>query len=195
MPPEEPLAPRIVLVRHAKPMVDPGRPSHEWDLEDGAWEDVVSLAAHLGPFDVDGIITSPERKAVATAGIIATELRLPVVVEPALHEQGSQAVPWVGSERVFREAVARHFARPREVVLGNESSDDAVKRFCAGVERARACYRFPLLVGHGRVMSGFIAPIAETRPMEIWTDLRMPDAFIVDIQNQIWRRIGEKETQ
>ncbi|HEV2072160.1 MAG TPA: histidine phosphatase family protein [Thermomicrobiales bacterium] len=165
---EEPLASRILLVRHAMTVVDAGRSSREWDLEEGAWRDVLSLAAHLGPFNVDGIITSPERKAVATAGIIATELRLPVVADPALHEQGGEAVPWIRSERVFREAVARHFAWPTGVVLGNESSDDAVKRFGAGVQRARARYRFPLLVGHGRVMSGFIARIADTEPMEVW---------------------------
>ncbi len=186
---EEPLESRILVVRHAKPVVDAGRPSREWDLAESTRDDVLSLAARLGPFDVDGIITSPERKAVATAGIIATELRLAVVEDPAMHEQGGEAVPWIGSESAFHEAVARHFARPAEVVLGNESSDDAVKRFGAGVERARAHYRFPLLVGHGRVMSGFIARITDTHPMQVWTDLRMPDAFVVDVQNKIWRRI------
>lgn len=195
MPPEKPLALRILLVRHARPLVDAGRPSHEWDLEDGASEDIVSLSPYLRRFNVDGIITSPERKAVSTAGIIASVLRLPVVVEPALREQGNEGVPWVGGEHLFREAVAHHFARPCEVVLGNESSDDAVKRFGAGVERARAWHRFPLLVGHGRVMSGFIARIAGMQPMEVWTDLRMPDALIVDIENKTWRRIGEKEIQ
>lgn len=192
---EESLAPRIVLVRHAQPVVDPQRPAHDWELAEAAVEGILSLAAQLRALGIDGIMTSPERKAVATARIIALELGLAVVEEPALREQGGEPMRWIESEEAFHAAVARHFAKPEEVVLGNESSDDAVKRFITAIERARAHYHFPALVGHGRVMSGFMARVIDTRPIDVWKDLRMPDAFVVDLLRCTWTRIGGKETQ
>lgn len=190
---EESLAPRIVLVRHAKPVVDPQCPAHDWGLVEGAEENLLSLVARLRPLDVDGIITSPERKAAATARIIAIELGLGVVEEPALREQGGEYVPWIGTKHGFRAAVGGHFARPEEAMLGNESSTEAVERFITAIERARARYHLPLLVTHGRVMSGFLARVLDTYAVSVWKELRMLDALVVDLLRRTCLRVGAKE--
>lgn len=190
---EESFAPRIVLVRHAEPVVDPQSPARDWGLAEGAEENLLSLVGRLRPLDVDGIITSPERKAASTARTIAIEFGLGVVEDRALREQGGKYVPWITTEDEFRAAVARHFARPEEAVLGSESSSEAVECFVVGVERARARYRLPLLVTHGRVMSGFLARVLDTHAMSVWKELRMPDAFVVDLLNRTCLPIGAKE--
>ena len=191
---EKSLAPRLVLVRHAEPVVDPQRLAHEWQLADGAEKEALSLAAQLRSLGVDGIMTSPERKAAATAEVIAIVLGLELGEETLLREQGGESVPWFESGSAFRTAVADHFSRPDEVVLGNESSNEAVERFATAVERARSRYRFPLLVAHGRIMSGFAGRVIDTHPMDFWKDLRMPDAFVIDFLTRTCKRLGAKET-
>lgn len=171
---------RIVLVRHATPLIDPARPAGEWALDERSAGDVRRLAEALQRLGVDSLVTSPEPKAARTAHLIAQALRLRVTHDDALREQGGGTVPWFDDQAAFRSAVADHFLRHKEAVFGRESSDAAVARFREGVDRACARHSLPVLVTHGRVMCGYMGRTLGRDPMEFWSDLQMPDAYVVD---------------
>jgi broad specificity phosphatase PhoE len=170
---------RLVLVRHARPDIDPLRPAGEWPLAAGAAASVERLAASLDGLGADGVITSPEPKAAATARILSTALDLPLSEDDAFREQGGDGIPWFDDPAEFHAAVANHFARHDAVVFGAESSSMAALRFANGVERSRSMYRYPIVVTHGRVMCGYLRRATGVDPMTIWPSLQMPDALAV----------------
>lgn len=183
----------IVLVRHARPAIDPVRPAGDWLLADDANESVLRLAEGIGAVGADGIVTSPEPKALGTARLIAGRLDLPVMVDEALREQGGDMIPWIAGPEEFRAAVREHFGRADEAVLGDEPSADAAARFAEAVERARGQFRCPVVVTHGRVMCGYLGASFGIDPMEIWETLRLPDAFVLDLVSGSVVRIQGKE--
>ena len=171
---------RIVIVRHARPAIDPGRPAGTWELATGAGEAVERLAGALRPLGPNGVIASPEPKARATGEIIARCLGLGIAMDDAFREQGGEAIPWLDGD-AFHAAVLEHFARPDAVVLGDESSAEASHRFAAAVARARARFSSPLITTHGRVLCGYLARELGIDPVPIWPALRLPDALVVDL--------------
>ena len=174
---------KVVLVRHARPEIDPAHPAGTWTLAADAGAAVDRLASNLAGLGVDSIVTSPEPKALATGTIIARALDVPLSEDDAFREQGLDTVPWIPAPEGFVAAVRDHFARPDEAVLGDEPSATAAARFAAGVERALALHRFPIVVTHGRIMCGYLHQATGVDPMEIWPSLRMPDALVVDLDN------------
>lgn len=182
---------QIVLVRHARPVIDPERPAGAWRLDPAANEDVRRLAASLGEWGVDGIIASPEPKAAATAGGIGRALGLTVGIDDRLREQGNDTVPWMDPD-TFRVTVERHFRAPDEVVMGTESSVSAADRFGEAVEAALSCWRRPVVVTHGRVMTAWCARIAGVDAVRFWHGLAMPDAWVVDRDARRCWRVGER---
>ena len=188
-----PKAARIILVRHARPVMDRKQPASRWPLDPSGTETVARLAGILRTTGADGVVASPEQKALETGRIIASELRLPLSIEPDLREQGGEQVPWMDSGEDFRAAVAGHFPRPAQVVLGAETSCDAVDRFEMVVNRARLNHRFPVLVTHGRILCGYMARVLDLDPMSIWPRLLMPDAFAIDLDARRWQRVDEED--
>jgi hypothetical protein len=76
-------------------------------------------------------------------------------------------------------------------VFGDEPSSRAAERFSGGVARATAVYRFPVIVTHGRVMCGYLREAIGVDPMDVWPALRMPDAYVVDLEGGSLERLGE----
>lgn len=185
------LSTQIILVRHGKPLIDPARPAADWPLDTDAAGDVTRLAGSLAPSGVDAVVTSAERKAIGTGEIIAHALGVPARVDARLGEQGDGTVPWIAEPAAFRAAVQRHFRMSGDRVLGEESSGEAAIRFAGAVEAVRATYRLPVLVTHGRVLSAYVARVTGQDAWAFWNDLRMPDAFLLDLQRRAWRSIEE----
>lgn len=184
---------RIVLVRHAKPVISSEGPAHTWPLDPSAFGSIARLSGPLRALGVDAVVASPEAKARETGRIIAAELEIPFSTEIELREQGGGQVPWIESAEAFRAAVAEHFARADEIVLGSESSRMAVERFENAVSRSCMDHRNPVLVTHGRIMCGYMASILNLDPMEIWPTLSMPDALAIDLDTGRWCRVSEEE--
>lgn len=187
------LASRVVLVRHARPVVDPAADPGSWVLDPSARGEVTVLATRLLAFEPDGVISSPEAKALETGQHLARALGIPCGVDDDLREQGGATVPWIASPEAFRDVVADHFAHPENVVLGEESSRMAADRFAKGVERARSVRQCPVIVTHGRVMCGYLASVLSADATTIWCTLRMPDALVVDFDTMQWCSIRQEE--
>lgn len=183
---------RMVLVRHARPVIDPNTSPELWELKAGAEDDVKRLAKAIRTVGCDGVVVSPELKARRTGEILARCLELPVMIDPAFIEQGGGRVPWL-PDRAFLAAVEEHFAHGDRVVFGTETSHQAAARFASGIEHASAGTTCPVVVTHGRVMCGYVANMIGVDPVPIWRSLRLPDAFIMDLSARTFRRIDARK--
>src|SRR5690606_2320553 len=83
---------------------------------------------------VTALWSSTEPKAVDTARAMGEELGLGDVTElEGLDEHRRGALPIVG-DLEWRETIRRLFDRPGELVLGEETADEARTRFGAAIE-------------------------------------------------------------
>ncbi|MPZ71089.1 MAG: hypothetical protein GEU71_16425, partial [Actinobacteria bacterium] len=81
---------------------------------------------------------------------------------------------WVETEADFVRLVEDAFARPDEVVIGNESMDAAAKRFEDSLRPRLERAENVMVVAHGRVISAFVANHNEIDVFELWDGLEMP---------------------
>ncbi len=74
------------------------------------------------------------------------------------------------------EAVARLFARPVELVFGDETAIEAKNRFSGAVESVLAAnpQENIAIVTHGTVLSLYAAQFAGQEPISFWCNLGMP---------------------
>jgi 2,3-bisphosphoglycerate-dependent phosphoglycerate mutase len=180
---------RVILVRHARPIIAPDVPAESWMLAPDVGTDVEGLAESIGRYGADGVVASTEAKAHGTAEMIAHALELPLSLDPAFREQGGGQVPFL-SDRDFFDAVARHFERRDEVILGSESSAQAAQRFEIGIEALGDRFACPVVVTHGRVMCAWMARALAVDPLPIWRTLLLPDALVVDLAEGTVERIA-----
>jgi broad specificity phosphatase PhoE len=165
----------LLLVRHSVPELDPSVPSEEWRLsEEGrgrCWE----LARHITVYEPQRLLSSPEPKALETAELIAPVLGLHVEVEDGLRETARRTVGWMEQD-ALHERIRELFARPDEVVFGEESANAALARFSRVVERVEE----PAVhVTHGTVMSLFVAGSDPDGGFSFWTTLGLPDVVML----------------
>ena len=158
----------MILVRHAKSLVDPTLPPAEWELT----PEGQAAAAELGK-TLRGrtVVASTERKAIFTAAALGLG---EATISGAFCEV---ARPFYDGAGVLQTHVAEWFAG--ETVAGWETRSDAVARFAGGI----ASYDTDdlIVVTHGTVMTAWLWSIgAVEEPLAFWSDLRMPDAWGLD---------------
>ena len=174
-----------MLVRHAKPILIPEQPARAWPLADEGRAQASGLVERIRPFAPDLVVTSIERKARETGDAIAAGLCLECQIVDGFHEQGGDSVPFIDDPAVFRTSVERHFEHSGRAVLGDESSDDAARRFSAALDRVAQRFPLverPLVVSHGRIMAAFLGRLTGRAPGEIWRGLALPDLVTVDLE-------------
>lgn len=105
---------QVVLVRHARA----GQrstwegPDAERPLDERGRDQAVALAGLLAAYAVERIHSADTRRCLETVEPLGAALRLPVLAEPLLSEDGSAEDP-VGAERVVADLVSR----PGQAVL------------------------------------------------------------------------------
>lgn len=171
--------PRLILVKHSLPLIEAERPRNEWRLSDEGRARAARLAERLRAYDVEGIVSSPEPKALETAQIVGASLALGVETIDALREHDDRDVPFQ-DEQGFRRSVQEFFARPSEAIFGPETADDAHERFSRGVETLMASRpeTTAVVVAHGRVISLFVARRNRVDAYDLWGRLGLP-SFVV----------------
>ena len=144
----------LVLVKHARPEVDPALPSSQWTLGVEGLEGSLRLAQRLRPLELDLVVSSVEPKAAETARIVARELELPVQSGHDLHEQERASAGYLDANR-FQAAIKHVFAAPGEVVFGEESGDAAGARFGNAVDALAEAHpgRRLCIVAHGTAIA------------------------------------------
>ena len=116
---------RVVLIRHAEPLVADGTPAAQWPLSDQGRHDASTLGRRLADGSTATIVwTSPERKARETAALafpsIATHVR----------EQLSEVQrAWYANPDELAACVASYLRG--EMVEGWERRDDVIARLAS----------------------------------------------------------------
>jgi len=170
---------KLILVRHSLPEIIPTLPANQWRLSEIGRRRCRPLADRLAAYAPDVIVTSDEPKAMETGQIVASLLDRPLKTVQDLHEHDRRNVAFESTEW-FEAAVARFFAEPGRSIFGNETADQAHRRFSKAV--AVVIEEHPkqnvALVAHGTVMTLFVARKAGLEPFPFWKGLRLP-AFVV----------------
>ena len=175
----------LVLIKHARPQVDPAVTSEEWQLGKEGTDGAARMAEPLRRFSFDRIYSSVEPKAAQTAQILAHGLEKPVEQVPDLREHDRRNVPHMDS-REFISHVALFFREPDNLVLGNETADEAYTRFATAVDAIiKREPRDVAIVTHGTVISLFAQRRADREPFALWRSMGLPSFIVLEIPS--WR--------
>jgi broad specificity phosphatase PhoE len=140
------------------------------------------LAEKLRSYQLSRLISSTEPKAHETARLAAEHLHLPFATALGLHEHKRSNVPWVSPE-VHQANLAALFTRPGELVMGDETAEQAGTRFIDAVDQVLEQYPNETLaiVSHATVMALFVANFNPTiHPFDYWRQLQMPDITVLE---------------
>jgi broad specificity phosphatase PhoE len=186
---------RLILVRHARTVLDPALPAEQWRLADGAEAECSRLAERLRRLLPARVVTSTHAKAVGTGRFLANALELPCETGAGLEEHDRTGVPFVADEREWLATLEQVFARPDDGVLGTESAREACDRFEAAV-RHQTAHRPGenlILATHATVMALFLARHNGFEAFEFWRTIAMPDAFVVSLPDfRLLERVGPR---
>ncbi len=174
--------PKLVLIKHAPPQVDPAVPSPRWVLSDAGRRRCDWLADELSAQGVARLFASLEPKALETAALVAIRNGLAVEPRAGLNENDRTGFGF-GTEDELRAAIRAFFDRPAQTVMGTESADAAFARYAAAVKGAvaEAGGRNLAIVTHGTVLTLFVARHNAIAPFDFWASLRLPAYVVLDV--------------
>ena len=172
---------RLILVKHAKPLIDPARPAHEWVLTDEGRAQAARLAEALRAYAVGAVVTSTEPKAQQTGQIVADALGCSCCDASDLHEHDRSNVP-VMPTRDFISTMALFFKRPSQLVLGRETARDAEQRFAGAIDDTMGAHpgRTVAVGTHGTVLALYVATLTREEPFALWRRLGLPSFVVVE---------------
>jgi len=171
----------LVLVKHARPEVDPSVPAASWALGVDGMQGSLRLAERLRPLSIDLVVSSVEPKAAETGRLVAEVLDLTWQTGHGLHEHVRRSVGYLSAE-AFDASIRRFFSTPASVVFGDESADAAFSRFSGGVDAVVRTHRGKRLciVAHGTVISLFVGRRFGVDEWATWKALGTPGYVVVD---------------
>ena len=181
---------KLILIKHASPLVVPGTPPEKWKLSDRGRESCTPLAEAVRPHGVAKIFASEEPKARETAEIVGQQLGVAAESAPGLHEHDRSNVPHMRSGE-FISHMEVFFRRPTERVLGRESAVQALDRFESAVNAAvqRHAEGNIAIVSHGTVIALFAAEHSDRYGFELWREMGLPSFAVFDLPDYHLREI------
>lgn len=181
---------RLVLVKHALPILEDGVTPREWRLGPEGEAQARRLAGRLERLLPFRLVASREPKALRTAELVGAELALPVETPDGLEEIDRPAASIVGAEEHER-LNARLFAESSRAVVGRESATDALARFSSALTRQLERHHRDNLVAvtHGTVISLFVAAHNDVDAFELWRRLECGSHVVLDIASYTLREV------
>ena len=173
---------KLVLVKHSLPEIRPDRRAAEWVLTEEGRKRAVAVARRIARHEPGVIGASNEPKATETAEIIARELGKSVEIFEGLHEQERGSLELLPGGK-FESVVAELFARPDELVFGDETATQALGRFREAVDRFLETHPDGnvALISHGRIITLLVAAYAGVDPFPFWRRLGLPSFVVVSL--------------
>jgi broad specificity phosphatase PhoE len=172
---------RLILVRHSVPEIKREVPAAAWQLSAEGTARAAAFARHLDAGSATTVFASEEPKALETARALGGAWALPVEAVPGLQEHERPAAQFL-SRDAFEERIRQMFARPRELVFGTETAEQARRRFTVALMRLVARSSDDVIaVSHGTVMTLFVAQAAGVEPFAFWKSLDMPSAVTLEL--------------
>jgi broad specificity phosphatase PhoE len=122
-----------------------------------------------------------EPKAISTASIIASELKIPLIKKLNLHEHDRTGVKLFSSKETFRKKIKEMFDKPDVLVFGKETANEACKRFLESTTKiAEANEGTCVIVSHGTIMTLYTKYYNKIKPMEFWEQLTLPCLVVLE---------------
>jgi len=179
-------AKHLILVKHSSPEIVEGVPAREWHLSDDGRVHARELAGKLIPYQLEVIVSSVEPKARETASILAENLGLEFHVVDGLHEHDRSRSPYYSKDE-FQNLVREFFARPTELIFGNETASEALMRFRQAVDIVLNSHHEQniIAVSHGTVISLYVSWLIGCDGYDLWKELGLPSFVALDIQSKI----------
>lgn len=176
------VARRLVLVKHSLPEVHAAADSADWVLSAEGVRRCEALAEALGGYMPAEMYCSAEPKAERTARLVGARLGIRPTVAPGLHEHDRRGTPLVGQE-AFEHTVAQFFARPQEVVYGNESAHAALARFGGALDGILAHQPMGnlIVVAHGTVIALYVERHTGLAALDLWQRLQCPSFVVLSL--------------
>jgi broad specificity phosphatase PhoE len=171
---------KLILIKHAPPDVVPGVPPEQWVLSAKGRDLCTPLAEGLATHQPAVIVSSEEPKAAETARLVAERLNVPWHTAPGLHEHHRRNVPHMRSGE-FISMMELFFRRPRDLVLGEETADQARARFETAVERVLGEHRDGnvAVVSHGTVIALLLSDQTNRGPFQTWRGMGLPSFAVL----------------
>ena len=172
---------KVILVKHALPILDPSKPAKEWRLGKEGELLAKALAHQLEPFLPFALASSLEPKATKTSEIISLELGVQPLPVEGLEEIDRPALPILTSEQLACSN-RRIFEDLTKPAIGQESGNQALTRFGSALRRAMVQLdedRNLVVVSHGTVISLFVARRNDLDPFELWKRLECPSYVVL----------------
>lgn len=172
---------KLILVKHAPPEISPQVISHRWVLAEEGRRRCDWLADELRAHGVSRLCSSLEPKALETAALVAVQMGL--AVEPCrdLQENDRTELGFVGPDQL-RRRLHEFFAQPERTIIGNETANDALRRFARSIRNiiSKGHGEASAIVTHGTVLSLFVAHHNTIAPYDLWSSLGLPSYLVLD---------------
>jgi 2,3-bisphosphoglycerate-dependent phosphoglycerate mutase len=184
---------KLILIKHAAPLVDPAKSSDLWKLSEAGREQAARLAESLRALELASMVSSEEPKANETAEIIARALGVNVNTSHDLREHDRRNVPHMRS-RDFISMVELFFRKPNERVLGSETASEALARFEKAVDEVIASHPEGNvgIVAHGTVIALYLAAHSQRNGFELWRAMGLPSYAVIGLPERAVERVVEK---
>ena len=175
----------LILVKHSLPEVREDIPAREWTLSEEGRTRARELAGKLFSYQPEIMVSSVEPKARETASILAENLGLEFQEVAGLHEHDRSGAPYY-SKNEFQTLVQEFFAKPAELIFGNETANSALGRFRQAVDVVLNSYsnKNIVVVTHGTVISLYVSWLTGCDGYVLWQELGLPSFVVLDIQSK-----------
>jgi broad specificity phosphatase PhoE len=175
----------VILVRHSLPEIKKDLPARQWRLSEEGRARAEGLADVLRSHAVGFLAASTEPKAIETAQIVAEKCGVGLHVVAGLHEHERTTTPYLSNPE-FEKTVREFFEKPETLVFGNETADQAHKRFSAAVHCILSENKESkiAIVAHGTVISLFVSQLTGLPGFKIWSELGLPGFVVLDLQSK-----------
>jgi broad specificity phosphatase PhoE len=172
---------KLLLIKHAAPLIDPTIASHHWTLSEAGKASCTGLAREVAKHAPARLFSSVEPKAHETAALLADALSLPLETRDGLREHNRSNVPHMRTSD-FISSVELFFRKRSDRVLGLESAAECLQRFEQAVNGVldSSGEQSTAIVAHGTVISLYLADRSQTSAFEIWRQMKLPSFAVVD---------------
>jgi broad specificity phosphatase PhoE len=189
----------VHFITHPQVVIDPTIPVPQWPLSFEGKRRMRVMLRQSWVARICAVFSSPERKAVDGAEILADHLALPITVIEELRENDRASTGYL-PQKEFEALADEFFARPQESIRGWERAADAQRRIISGIDQIRA--QSPTdgdiaLISHGGVGTLFLChlmgvPISRAQDQQ---GSGGGNVYSFDATNRVlisgWRRLEE----
>jgi 2,3-bisphosphoglycerate-dependent phosphoglycerate mutase len=177
---------KLVLIKHAMPVLSATMPSNEWVLSDEGKEKSRRLTDYLKDYRMTNIYCSTEPKAIETASIAGDMLEKEVIIAEQIHEHERTSNRKIFPIAEFHEKMKQFFQYPDVLIFGDETASIAKQRYLKAVQsilKTEQDGNDIVIISHGTVMTLFASHYNEINQFDLWDSLGLPSIIELSLED------------